>query len=86
MLNEASNNNDAMHVANIVLKEAPKSNDATHIGNNVHLTAMGAQQFSMMAIQPSCRKTNLPEMRDNNMITRKVRTNGNKLCPGKIGG
>ena len=50
MLNEAPNNNNVKHVANIVLNEAPNSNDATRVGNNVHLTAVGAQQFSMAAI------------------------------------
>ena len=50
MLNEAPNNNDIMRVANIVLKEVPNSNDAKRLGNNEHLTAMGAQQFSMAAI------------------------------------
>ena len=37
MLNDAPNNNDVMRVANIVL-------------NEVHLTTMGAQQFSMAAV------------------------------------
>ena len=51
MLNEAPNNNDVKHVANIVLNEAPNSNDTMHVeNNNMHLTAMGAQQFSMVAI------------------------------------
>ena len=50
MLNEASNNNDATHVANIVWNEAPNSIDATLVGNNVCLTAVGAQQFSMATI------------------------------------
>ena len=50
MLNEAPNNNVVTRIANIVLNEAPNSNDATRIGNNVHLTAMGAQQFSMAVI------------------------------------
>ena len=50
MLNKAPNNNDVMHVANIVLNEAPNSNDTMRIGNNVHLTTMGAQQFSVVAI------------------------------------
>ena len=72
-----------MHIAIIVLKEVPNSNDAMCVGNNVRITAMGTQQFSMAAIQPSCRKADLPETRDNDMITRKVRADGNKLCPGK---
>ena len=83
VLNEAPNNNDITHVANIELYEAPYSNDAMRVGNNVCLTAIGAQQFSVAAIQPSCRKADLPEMRDNDMITRKVCVDGNKLCPGK---
>ena len=43
-------NNDVKCVANIVLNKAPNSNDATRVGNNVRLTAVGAQQFSMVAI------------------------------------
>ena len=50
MLNEAPNNNDVMHVANIMLNEVPNSNDATRVGNNMRLTAVGAQQFSMAPI------------------------------------
>ena len=50
MLNEARNNNDVMCIANIMLYEAPVSNDSTHFAYNVHLTTMGAQQFSMVAI------------------------------------
>ena len=38
-----------MRVINIVLNEAHNNNDAMHVGNNVCLTAMGAQQFSMVA-------------------------------------
>ena len=83
MLNEAPNNNDVKRIANNVFNEAPNSNDATRIGINVCLTAVGAQQFSMATIQPSCRKADLPETRDNDTITRKVRADGNKLCPGK---
>ena len=83
MLNKSLNNNDVTCVANIVLNEAPNSNDATCVGNNVRLTAMGAQQISMVAIQPSCRKADLPEMRDNHTITRNIRADGNKLCPGR---
>ena len=49
MLNEIPNNNDDMCVANIVLNEVPNSNDAKRVGNNVRLTAVGAQQFSMVA-------------------------------------
>ena len=50
MLNEVLNNNDVTRVANIVLNEAPNSNNATCVANNVHLTTIGAQQFSMAAI------------------------------------
>ena len=50
MSNEALNNNNVKHVANIVLNEAPNCNDAMCVGNNVHLTAVGAQQFLMAAI------------------------------------
>ena len=66
-----------------MLNEAPNSNATTRVGNNVCLTATGAQQFSMAAIQPSCRKVNLPKTRDNDMKTRKVCADGDKLCPGK---
>ena len=50
MLNEAPNNNDVNRVANIVLNEAPNNKDTMHVAINVHLTTMGAQQFSMVAI------------------------------------
>ena len=50
MLSEVPNNNDIMHVENIVLNETPNSNDARFAVNNVCLTTMGAQQFSMVAI------------------------------------
>ena len=50
MLKETPNNNDVTRIANIVLNKVPNSNDATRVGNNVHLTAMGAQQFLMVAI------------------------------------
>ena len=83
VLNEEPNNNDITRVANIVFKEVPNSNDATHVVSNVCLTTMGAEQFSMAAIQQSCRKANLLETRDNDMITRKIHVEGNKLCPGK---
>ena len=42
MLNEAPNNNDITHVANIALNEVLNSNDATCVVNNVHLTTVGA--------------------------------------------
>ena len=80
MLNKARNNNDGTCIANVVLIEVP---DATCVGNNVCLTAMCAQQFSMAAIKPSCKKADLPETRDNDTITRKVCVDGNKLYPGK---
>ena len=35
---------------------------------NIRLTTMGKQQFLMAAKQPSCRKADLPEMRDNDMM------------------
>ena len=47
MLNKAPSNNDVKRVVNIVFNEVPNSNDATLVGNNVHLTAVGAQQFSI---------------------------------------
>ena len=50
MLNKVSNNNDVKRVANNVFNEAPNSNDATRVGINGHLTAVGAQQFSMATI------------------------------------
>ena len=50
---------------------------------NVHLTTMDAQQFLMAAMEPSCRQSDLPKMRENNMITGKVHADRNKLCPGK---
>ena len=50
MLNEVPNNNDIKRVVNIVLNKAPNNNDTTCVGNNVHLTAMGAQQFLMVAM------------------------------------
>ena len=42
MLNEVPNNNNVMHVENIVLNEVPNSNDATRVANNMHLTIIGA--------------------------------------------
>ena len=83
MLNKVPNNNDVKRTANNVLKEMPNSNDITCVGINVQLTAVGVQQFSMATILPSCRKADLLEMRDNDTITRKVRADGKKLCPGK---
>ena len=83
MLNKTPNNNDVTCVANIVLNEVPNSNDATWVANNVHLTTMGTQPFSMAVIDPSCRKADLPETRDNDTITRKVCADGNKVCPWK---
>ena len=83
MLNKVPNNSDISHVANIVQNEVSNSNDDMREANNLHLTTIGTQQFSMAAIETSCRKADLPEMRDNDTITRKVRADGNKLCPGK---
>ena len=65
MLNKAPNNKDVVCIVNIMLNEASNSNDAMDLANNVCLTIMGAQQFLMAVIQSSCRKVNLPEMRDN---------------------
>ena len=59
-------------MANIVLNESPNSNVAMCVPNNVHLTTMGAHQFSMMAAYTPCRKANLPETRDNDTKIRKV--------------
>ena len=50
MLNEVPINNDIKRVVNIVLNKAPNNNDTTCVGNNVRLTAMGAQQFFMVAM------------------------------------
>ena len=50
VLNKVPNKNDVTRIGNIVLNEVPNSNDAMRIGNNVHLTAMGAQLYSMVAI------------------------------------
>ena len=83
MLNGAPNNNDVKHIAIVVFNEAPNSNDATCIANNVCLTTIGAQQFSMATIQSSCRKVDLPEMTENDTMTRRVPVDGNKVCPGK---
>ena len=68
-----------------MLNEACNSNDAMHVRNNVCLTAMGAR-FSMADMQPSCRKADLSETRDNDTITRKVHADGNELFPEKNGG
>ena len=66
--------------------EAPNSSGATCTANNVHLTSTGAQQLSMAAIYSHHAEEptyTVPEMRDNDTITRKVHADGNKLCPGK---
>ena len=81
MLNKALNNNDVMHVVIIVQNEAPNC-DATHVANNERLTTKDTQ-FSIVAISPSCRKADLPEIRNNDTITRKVHADRNKLFPGK---
>ena len=83
MLNKVLNNIDFTHMPNIVLNEAPITNDATRLVNNMRLTIMGAEQFSVAAIQPSCKKVDLPETRDYDTKTRKVHADRNKLCPGK---
>ena len=49
---------------NFVLNKASNSNDTMCVTNNVCLTTMGAQQFSMVTIQPSCRKVDLSVTRD----------------------
>ena len=54
-----------------MLNEAPNSNNDMRIANNVHLTTMSTQQFSMAAIQPSYRKADLQEMRDNDSNNKK---------------
>ena len=72
-----------MGLEKMMLNEVPNCNDAMRVVNNVHLITMGIQQFAMAAIQPSCRKANLPETRDNDTITKKVCADGNKLCTGK---
>ena len=73
-----------MCIENIVLNEAPNGNDAKHVANNVCLNTIETQQFSVAAIQAaSCRKVDLPEMRDNDMKIIKIRVYGNKLFPGK---
>ena len=64
ILNKVPNYNDVTSVAISILNEVPNSNDV----NNLCLTTVGAQQFSMAAIYSSCRKADLPEMRDNDMI------------------
>ena len=45
-----ANNNDVKSIANNMVKVVPNSNKAMRVGNNVHLTAVGEQQFSMAAI------------------------------------
>ena len=75
ILNKVPNYNDVTSVANSILNEVPNSNDV----NNLCLTTMGAQQFSMAAIYSSCRKADLPEMRDNDTITRNVSVDGKEL-------
>ena len=50
VLNEKPNNNDVKRIANIVLNEALNCNDTTSVGKIVRLTAVGAQQFLMVAI------------------------------------
>ena len=83
MLNEVLNNNDIMYVANIARCLTAMTLCTYPVASNVRLTTMGTQKMSIVAIEPSCRKADLPQTRDNDMITRKVCTDGNKLCPGK---
>ena len=84
--NEVPNNNDIKCVANIVLNKAPNSNGTTHVANDVCLTTMGGQQFSMAAIEPSCRK---PTYQRQEMMTQQqerfVRTKIN-FALGRNGG
>ena len=49
-MNGTPNNQNVMHVANVMLNEVPNSNDAIYVANNVCLSAVGTQQFSMAAI------------------------------------
>ena len=85
MLNEVPYNSDVNCIANTMLNEVPNSNDAVHVGNSVCLTTVDTQQFSMAAIYShhAEKATYVPEMRDNDMITRKVYVDGNKLYPRK---
>ena len=73
VLNKAPYNNDVMHVTNIVLNEAPNSNDSTHVVNNVSFNYHGHTKIlnGSYIQQLSCRKVDLPEMRDIDKITRK---------------
>ena len=48
MLNEVPDNTDITRVANTILNEVPNSTDVICIVNDMHLTTMGAQQFSMV--------------------------------------
>ena len=73
MLNEAPNDNDVTHIANIMLNEAPNSNDAMCIANNLRLNTIGALNGSYIAIM---QKADLPERRDNDTITRMVCADG----------
>ena len=53
------------------------------VASNLRLTTIGAQQLSMAAIKPLCRKVDLSQMKDNDTIPRKIRADRNKLCYGK---
>ena len=46
---------------------------------------MGAQQFSMAAILPSCRKADLPEMRYNNTKTKSFMRTEINFALGRMG-
>ena len=58
---------------------------ATHAVNCIVL--MVKFRTSCESIPPALimQKADLPETKDNGTITRKVRADGNKLCPGKHG-
>ena len=83
VFNEVPNKNDDTCETITVLNKVPNNNDTICVANHVHLTTMGRQQFWMAAIQPSCIKADLPEMRDNKTKTRNVCADRNKLYPGK---
>ena len=66
---------------NFVLNEAPNNNDIMCLVNNVHFTTMGVQQFSLLHSHHAEKPTYVPEMRNNDMKTRKVYADGG--CSGK---
>ena len=84
MLKEAYNNNDC-GCSKCVLNKALNRNGTMAVANNVRLSTMGAKQFSMTAVYLVIRqKANLPEMRDNDMKTTKVKVDQNVTGFGKI--